>query len=390
MTAVRMAASDAAARHAAAPDPRARRIIGWWLLGIAGMVFVMVVLGGLTRLTASGLSMVEWRPVTGWLPPLSHDAWEQAFRAYQAFPEYQKVNAGMTLDEFRGIFWLEYVHRLWGRLIGVAFALPFVVFLARGWVDRGLALRLMGLFLLGGMQGVVGWLMVESGMVDRPDVSQYRLAAHLGLALLIYGALLWTALHLLTPLVRRPAVRGWGVQWRAAGVAALVFVTILAGAFVAGLDAGYIYNTFPLMDGALVPAGLFATDPPWRAAFEDVLTVQFVHRVLAMTTVLAVVGFRLSLRGADLAPRARRAADLLTVWVFVQASLGVATLLSVVALPLAALHQAGAVVLWSLALWTVYATRGAGVAERAGGSDRTAYKAAIAAPSDDARGGATA
>ena len=365
MTAVRIATPETTARRDGAPAGRShRRIIGYWLLTMALMVFAMVVLGGLTRLTQSGLSMVEWRPVTGWLPPLSHDAWEQAFRAYQAYPEYQKVNAGMTLDDFRGIFWLEYVHRLWGRLIGVAFALPFLVFLVRGWIDRGLGLRLAGLFLVGTLQGLVGWLMVKSGMVDRPDVSQYRLVAHLGLALVIYGAILWTALHLLAP---RPARAPRGAQLGAAAVAGLVFVTILSGGFVAGLDAGYIYNTFPLMDGALVPSGLFASDPPWRAAFEDILTVQFLHRVLALTTVLAVLAFRLSLRGADPAPQARRAANVLTVWVFVQASLGVATLLTVVAIPLAALHQADAVVLWSLAVWTVYATSARRVAERAGG-----------------------
>ena len=174
------------------------RTIGLWLLVIAGMVFAMVVLGGVTRLTESGLSMVEWRPVTGWLPPLTQEAWEQAFAAYQKFPEYHKVNAGMTLAAFKGIYWLEYLHRLWGRLIGLAFALPFLLFLAKGWINRRLGWKLFGVFVLGGLQGVLGWYMVKSGLIDRPDVSQYRLVAHLGLALLIYGYLLWLAFGLLT------------------------------------------------------------------------------------------------------------------------------------------------------------------------------------------------
>jgi len=167
---------------------RRQRGIGIWLLVVAVMVAGMVVLGGLTRLTESGLSMVDWRPITGWLPPLTHESWEAAFRAYQAYPEYQKVNAGMSLEEFQGIFWLEYVHRLWGRLIGVVFAVPLVVLLIRRRVDRPLGWKLAGLFVLGGLQGALGWYMVKSGLVDRPDVSQYRLVAHLGFALLIYGA----------------------------------------------------------------------------------------------------------------------------------------------------------------------------------------------------------
>jgi cytochrome c oxidase assembly protein subunit 15 len=316
------------------------------------MVFAMVVLGGVTRLTESGLSMVEWRPVTGWLPPLTHDAWEQAFAAYQRFPEYQKVNASMTLAEFKGIYWLEYLHRLWGRLIGVAFALPFLFFLARRWIDRRLGWKLFGAFVLGGLQGALGWYMVKSGLVDRPDVSQYRLVAHLGLAMLIYGYLLWVAF----PLVLAPRASEPSPEFprAATAVAALVLITSLAGGFVAGLDAGFAYNTFPLMDGELIPAHLFAADPPWRALFEDVTTVQFAHRLLAIITLVAVLVFRWSLRGRPAPSRALIAANLLTGWVFVQFALGVATLLSIVAVPLAALHQASAMVLWTLALWCVF------------------------------------
>jgi heme a synthase len=330
-----------------------RRVIAIWLLVVAGMVFAMVVLGGLTRLTESGLSMVEWRPITGWLPPLSQEAWEQAFGDYQQFPEYRKVNTGMTLAEFKGIYWLEYVHRLWGRLIGVAFALPFLFFLVKGWMDRGLAWKLSGMLVLGGLQGVLGWYMVESGLVDRPDVSQYRLAAHLGLALVIYGYILWVAFGLLAPdRAVRPASSDGAPG--AAAVAGLVLVTALAGGLVAGLDAGFAYNTFPLMEGELVPRHLFAATPMWRSFFEDVTTVQFTHRVLATLTLLVVPAFRWSLSGRRLAPTAKRAANLLTAWVFVQFALGVATLLSIVAVPFAAAHQASAVVLWTLALWTFF------------------------------------
>jgi cytochrome c oxidase assembly protein subunit 15 len=337
------------------------RTIGLWLLVIAGMVFAMVVLGGVTRLTESGLSMVEWRPVTGWLPPLTRAAWEQAFAAYQEFPEYHKVNAGMTLAEFKGIYWFEYLHRLWGRLIGLAFALPFLVFIPKGWINWQLGWKLFGVFVLGGLQGVLGWYMVKSGLIDRPDVSQYRLVAHLGLALLIYGYLLWVALGLLTP--ARTTGPANGFAQAAIGIACSVLLTALAGGFVAGLDAGFVYNTFPLMDGELIPSRLFAASPAWRAFFEDVTTVQFTHRVLAIATLLAVLLFRWSLRGRSLSRRGLLAANLLAVWVIVQFALGVATLLSMVSLPLATLHQASAVLLWSLALWCVFEFAG-GTANR--------------------------
>jgi cytochrome c oxidase assembly protein subunit 15 len=340
------------------------RAIGIWLLVVAGMVFAMVVLGGVTRLTESGLSMVEWRPVTGWLPPLSEADWEQAFGAYQQFPEYQKLNAGMTLAAFKGIYWLEYVHRLWGRLIGVAFAVPFLFFLARGRIDRGLTWKLSCMFVLGGLQGVLGWYMVKSGLVDRPDVSQYRLVAHLGLALLVYAYILWVAFGLLAP-PRGGAPASSAAERGAIAVAGLVLVTALAGGFVAGLDAGFAYNTFPLMDGELIPRHLFTATPTWRSLFEDVTTVQFTHRVLATLTVLAVLAFRWSLRGRHLDRTARRAANLLTAWVFVQFALGVATLLSIVDVPLAAAHQASAMLLWTLALWTVFTLTGRGTVHHA-------------------------
>ena len=314
--------------------------------------------------------MVEWRPATGWLPPLSEEAWRSTFEAYQAYPEYQKVNAGMTLQAFKGIFWLEYVHRLWGRVIGLAFALPFAVFLARGWIDRRLAWTFAGMFVLGGLQGLVGWLMVKSGLIDRPDVSQYRLVAHLGLALAIYAYILWVAIGLLSyhraapgPTRTVPAQSMPRVRWPALALCGLILMTALFGGFVAGLDAGYAYNTFPLMDGDLIPPGLFAASPVWRSLFEDVTTVQFVHRLLATLTLLAILSFRLWLRRLNPLPRARLAANLLTAWVVVQYGLGIATLLSFVAIPVAALHQASAVVLWSLALWTAFELRKSAIRE---------------------------
>lgn len=340
-----------------------RRLIGYWLLVLVGMVFVMVVLGGLTRLTESGLSIVEWKPATGWLPPLSAEAWDTEFRAYRAYPEYKKINAGMTLAQFQGIYWLEYVHRLWGRLIGLALALPLIVLLIRRQVDRSTAWKLMGAFVLGGLQGVLGWYMVKSGLVDRPDVSQYRLAAHLGLALVIYAYLFWVALTLLrrphgtseTALKPAPVPRAYILS--ATGIVVMVMVTMIAGAFVAGLNAGYAYNTFPLMDGELIPSNLFAITPAWRSLFEDVTTVQFVHRLLAGLTLIGVLVFRLTLIKVALSPRAQMATNLLALWVLVQFSLGVATLLSFVALPLAAMHQASAVVLFTLALWSLFELR---------------------------------
>lgn len=320
-------------------------VVERWLTLLCGMIFVMVLLGGATRLTESGLSMVEWQPLTV-LPPMSEAAWQETFAKYQASPEYIHKNVGMTLAEFKGIFWLEYIHRLWGRLIGVAVIVPLLWFAVRGAIDRPFALRMGILFLLGGMQGALGWYMVQSGLADRPEVSPYRLAAHLGLAVLLYGVLVWMALtH------RHPGGRLTPEGRRAAAFLGLVFVTILSGAFVAGLDAGLIYNTFPLMDGALIPRGLDMMTPWWRNLFENVTTVQFDHRVLAVTTVVAALILRLSLGGRLRTARQRAAADAVAVMALVQLGLGIATLLLVVPIPLAVAHQGGALLLLTLTLW---------------------------------------
>lgn len=322
-----------------------------WLIVIAAMVFFMAVLGGVTRLTQSGLSIVAWQPIMGTLPPMTDAAWTEAFNAYKRYPEYQRLNYGMTLDEFKAIFWMEYFHRLWGRVIGLAFALPLLWFALRRRVRGRLLWALAGLLVLGGLQGAMGWIMVRSGLVDTPSVSPYRLAAHLSLAFVIYMGLLWLIFtRTLTP-APAPRLR---VPARVALV--LVMVTIVSGAFVAGLDAGMTYNTFPLMDGQWVPDGLFAAEPAWRAAFEDVTTVQFDHRVLAIVTFCAILV--LALKGTDepLPRRARASALAAGLMALVQVVLGIATLVLVVPVGLGALHQAGAMVLLGLATWAVYET----------------------------------
>ena len=333
-----------------------RRGVALWLFVLGGFVFLMVVLGGATRLTHSGLSMVEWRPITGWLPPLTDSEWQAAFAAYRNYPEYQKINPGMTLEAFQGIFWLEYVHRLTGRLMGVVFLVPFVVFLLKRQIGRRLGIRLALIFLLGALQGGLGWLMVKSGMVDRPDVSQYRLVAHLTAALLIYGLLLWTALGLLaTQLPARLQPRPLFAA--AVGTSVLVLMTIVWGGFVAGTDAGFAYNTFPLMDGELVPSLILPYHPLYLNFFEDVTTIQFTHRVMATAVLLAAMGVLIAVRALGCAGRVRTAASLLLLAIVAQYGLGVLTVLMAVPVPLGIAHQAGAVVVWSLSLWLIFEVR---------------------------------
>lgn len=337
---------------------RSQRAVALWLLVCCAMIFAMVVLGGVTRLTHSGLSMVEWRPVTGILPPMTETAWEDAFAKYKQYPEYREINAGMTLDEFKSIFWLEFVHRLWGRAIGVAFLIPFVYFLARGRIDRWLAPRLALIFLLGALQGAMGWYMVKSGLVDRPDVSHYRLTVHLAAAFVIYGYILWVALGLLYPGAGtyddRAARR---VRNVAVGLLVLVSVTVLSGGLVAGLDAGFAFNTFPLMDGKWIPDGILKLYPPLINLFDNPITVQFDHRVLAVTTAAVIVVLWAMGRSAGLGRRARRALDAVLAAGAVQVALGLTTLLTVVALAPAAAHQAGALALFTTVIVALHALR---------------------------------
>ena len=329
---------------------RQRRAVAFWLLALAGLVLAMVVLGGITRLHHAGLSIVDWRPLVGVLPPFSEEAWQVLFADYKRFPEYQEINRGMSLDAFKGIFWLEYAHRLLGRIVGIAFALPFLWFLFRRAFDWSLAVKVLAIGVLGGLQGLLGWYMVQSGLVDRPDVSPYRLAAHLGLAVAIYGCLIWVALGLLmgrgVERVRREG-RWRGAVWGAMG---LVFLTILSGAFVAGNDAGLAYNTFPLMADAIVPPDIFLIEPLWRNFFENVPLVQLDHRLLAMFTALVVILlWAAALRWLGSAP-ARTALHAAAGAVLGQFVLGIATLLAFVPVPLGAAHQAGAMVVFTAIL----------------------------------------
>ncbi len=326
--------------------PASQRAVALWLLIVAALIFAMVVLGGVTRLTHSGLSMVEWRPLTGWLPPFGEAAWQAEFEHYKQFPEYQKINLGISLAEFKGIFWFEYAHRVLGRLIGIAFALPFLYFLLRRRLEPGLTPKLVLMLVLGGLQGLLGWYMVMSGLVDRPDVSQYRLTAHLGLAVVVYGYILWTALGLLFAPEGAPA----GLRRAMFLVATLVFLVMLSGGLVAGLDAGFSYNTFPLMNGDWVAAEAFSEEPWLRDLFENPASVQFEHRVLALVAALAVAALWIAARPALLGRRAGLAVHALLAALVAQVTLGVLTLVYVVPVALAAAHQAGAMVLISVAV----------------------------------------
>lgn len=326
--------------------------IARWLLVVCVLVFLMIVIGGLTRLTESGLSIVEWKPLTGWMPPIGDAAWQDLFRKYQASPEYQKINRGMSLDQFKGIFWLEFIHRVWGRLIGLAFAVPLAVFWWRGWLDRGLKVHMVAALLLGGAQGALGWLMVASGLVDDPRVSPYRLAAHFGLGVAIYGYLFWIATGLigLSGEVGPNATAG-RTRRLAFALLGLVVVTMLSGALVAGLDAGLAYNTFPLMAGRIVPDGYFALGVTFANMFENIAAVQFNHRLLATLTVLSALAF------GWLAPRAagnfrlRRAILLVPAAAAIQYGIGILTLLSHVPVALGVAHQGTAVILFTAVLW---------------------------------------
>ncbi len=329
--------------------------IAVWLLIVAAMIFIMVVLGGATRLTRSGLSIVEWRLFEGTLPPLTEAHWQELFELYQKTPEYRKINTGMDLAGFEKIFWLEYLHRLWGRLIFFVALVPLLWFLWRGRIEKRLIPRTVGVPILVALNGVLGWFMVASGLIDIPRVSPYRLTAHLGLAVAIYAYLLWAALDLLSdraPGAAPPGLRRFG--YIAVG---LVFLTVLSGGFVAGTKAGFVFNTFPWMNGRFLPEGLLAMQPLWINLFENIATVQFNHRLLAYLLCLVIPLFWWRAMRAGISGRARRAAHLLLGWLAVQVILGVATLVHVVPVSLGAAHQGGALVLFSLALYSLHSLR---------------------------------
>lgn len=334
-----------------------RRWVSAWLFMMCALLLVMIALGGATRLTGSGLSIMEWAPLTGTLPPFSEGEWHRLFDLYKTIPQYTLLNPDMDLAGFKRIFWLEWAHRFWGRMLGLAFIGPLVWFWATQGIARWLRWRLAGLFVLGGLQGAVGWFMVASGFLpDSTAVSPYRLVVHLGLAFVLYAALFWTGLQVWRPLpalaVARPLLRAW-----VGGTTVLLALTLLAGGFVAGLRAGFAYNSFPLMDGRLIPADYALLHPFVRNLTENVATVQFNHRLLASLTLLGAVGV---LIGAWSVPRAHPARlPMLTLGVLakIQYAIGVVTLLLVVPVDIGTLHQGMAVLVLSAALAALHALR---------------------------------
>ncbi len=325
------------------------RQITVWLYVSAFMVFCMAIIGAITRLTESGLSMVEWRPLIGALPPLSEQEWQRVFKIYQETPEFQKKNSWMEISDFKEIFFWEWFHRFWGRLIGLVYALPLIYFWIRKKIPTGYKPRLFLILILGGMQGVMGWYMVESGLVDRPSVSHFRLAAHLSLAFVIFAALIWTAQDIEN---RQKFTTPFALKSFSWVVLYMLGITIIWGAYVAGMDAGMVYNEFPLMGDAFLPTDAVYQSPLWVNFFQNPVGIQFLHRWLGVSmliVIFAVHGFALKqgIKTIDV--------FMLPIIVLCQVGLGIATLLSMVALPLAALHQAVALIL--LGTYIIYLRR---------------------------------
>ena len=341
------------------PWPNTSKAVAYWVLLICALVAAMVVVGGMTRLTDSGLSITEWKPVTGVIPPLSAEVWQEEFEKYKAIPEYKIVNRGMTLDEFKTIFWWEWGHRFLGRLVGVVFLVPFLWFLFRKQIDRPLIPKLLFLFVLGGLQGFMGWYMVKSGLgeamgadADRVDVAPGRLAIHLSLAFVIFGYGLWVALDILR------GVKAWTAANKALAIAAVLFLALIifqvqSGAYMAGYHAGMIYNTWPLMEGEFIPGDIYPVQPDGASrlmgGLNDVKTIQFDHRMVA---------YSIGLAGLGLWAWARRKGvtgwTVVLVAILAQIALGIWTLLMVTPMALAALHQFGALVLFAVAVWATH------------------------------------
>uniref|UniRef100_A0A452GYU2 Cytochrome c oxidase assembly homolog COX15 n=1 Tax=Gopherus agassizii TaxID=38772 RepID=A0A452GYU2_9SAUR len=358
----RRAASEAAAHPGAVAPPvpgsAAERLVGRWLLVCSGTVAGAVVLGGVTRLTESGLSMVDWHLVREMKPPQTQQEWEAEFQKYQQFPEFKILNHDMTLREFKFIWYMEYSHRMWGRVVGLAYVLPAVYFWRKGWLSssmKGCVLALCGLVCF---QGLLGWYMVKSGLEEKPDshdiprVSQYRLAAHLGSALVLYCASLWSGLSLLLPQHKLPETyQLLRLRRFAHGTTGLIFLTALSGAFVAGLDAGLVYNSFPKMGERWIPDDLLSFSPVLKNIFENPTTVQFNHRILGITSVTAITALYLLSRKIPLPRRTKIAVASLMAVAYMQVGLGISTLLLYVPTPLAAIHQSGSLALLTVALW---------------------------------------
>ena len=338
---------------------RSDRAVGLWLFAIAALIALMVVIGGLTRLTGSGLSITEWQPVTGVIPPLNQADWQAEFAKYQGTPQYELLNRGMGIAAFKSIYLWEWAHRLLGRVLGVVFLAPFLVFLWQKRIDSRIGSRLAIIFVLGAAQGVLGWWMVQSGLSDgRVAVSQYRLAAHLGLATVLFGYLFWTALEIVGAARTRIMPARW-LTFSALGLSALVFVQMLLGAFMAGLDAGRAFNTWPSYAGRWIPAGLFDLSPWWRNHFENHAMVHFQHRTVgyAVAVLAALLFSRLMVAGRP----AKIAGIHVAALIAIQIALGVVTVLSSVALPLAALHQICALALFASTLWLAYTLTGTSI-----------------------------
>jgi len=342
----------------------ARRQIAAWLAAVAVLLLAMILLGGLTRLTQSGLSITEWKPLTGAVPPLSAEAWTQEFAKYQQIPEFRSIHADFTLDDFKSIYWWEWAHRLLGRLIGFVFLLPLLYFVATGRVERRLVPRLVLLFLLGGLQGALGWFMVKSGLSVRTDVSQYRLAAHLITAFAIYGAVLWTLFDLIRP-QRETTAKSGALRGASFAFVGLLALQIVLGALVAGLDAGWSYNTWPLMDGGLFPENPGVLAPWYEHLLDNRGVVQFLHRMAAYLVFGAALWQWLSAKKklGDAAPAARSAGLVLGL-VAVQIVLGIATLLAAVPVPLGAAHQLTAALLFGAAVYHAHGVSAATSPER--------------------------
>ncbi|MEJ8476149.1 COX15/CtaA family protein [Roseibium algae] len=337
---------------------RNRALIRWWLYGICLLVLAMVVVGGATRLTESGLSITEWKPIHGAIPPLSVTEWEEEFAKYREIPQYEVVNKGMSLEEFKVIFWWEWGHRLLGRFIGIAFFIPMAVFWVQGRIEPWLKPSLVFGLVLGGLQGALGWYMVASGLVDRIDVSQYRLAAHLTLACVIFAYLFWIARRLTPPKASATSEEAAGLSGIGKLFLALVFLQIFMGGLVAGLNAGFTFNTWPLMDGQIVPGGLLVMSPAWANFFENVMTVQFQHRMTAY--LLVIVALWLLIRSKKLSGRkpVMMPARHIVGFVALQVFFGITTLVMFVPLHLALWHQAFAVFVLAAAVDYLVALKG--------------------------------
>ncbi|XP_010272521.1 PREDICTED: cytochrome c oxidase assembly protein COX15 [Nelumbo nucifera] len=346
--------------------PHAQKMVGIWLFGSAAWVFSMVILGGITRLTRSGLSMTDWK-FTGRLPPLSEEEWLVEFEKYKQSPEYKRVNKGLSVDDFKFIYWMEYAHRMWGRGLGVMFALPLTYFLRKGWITFRLGLRLSALFALGAGQGFVGWWMVKSGLEEpvseyvQPRVSPYRLAAHLTSAFAIYCGLLWTGLSVVMPDPPTGSL-AWvhgaaKIRKLALPLSVLVGITAISGAFVAGNDAGHAYNTFPKMGDAWIPDDIFSMEPLFCNFFENTSTVQLDHRILATATLLSISGLWWTTRKLDMHPAVRSLIGSTMGMAALQVTLGITTLLSYVPVSLGTAHQAGALTLLTFIILLTHTVR---------------------------------